>query len=47
MSISTRKAGKLRGYVLRKRELKRELDAYLTEREAAIAASSDKWVPNA
>lgn len=47
MSISTRKARKLREYVLRKLQMKRELDAYLAESDAAIAASSDRWTPSA
>lgn len=47
MSISTRRAGKLREYVLRKRQMKRELDAYLKASDAAIAASSDRWAPDA
>jgi len=45
MSISTRKARKLRTYVIRKLAMKRELDAYLAESYAAEAASSNKWVP--
>jgi hypothetical protein len=36
--ISTRRARKLRAYVLHKRKLKRELDAYLLERQALINA---------
>lgn len=43
MSISTRKARKLRAYVIRKLEMKRELDAYLAASHAAEAAASDKW----
>jgi len=39
VTISTRKARKLRAYVTRKINMKRELDAYLAESDAAKAAS--------
>jgi len=41
--ISTRRARKLRAYVIRKIAMKRELDAYLRQSYAAEAASSNKW----